>query len=182
MLYTGSGNIPNHIYCWVDSSFVRKETKPHTFEPCIWFAIHSKPGHAWGCHIMLECGAVYRGIPPHALAFKTDGLEKNWSLHDSQIWDCYGDQFSVISYNYLHIQRAETRINKLFGRYLFTVIPMYDGYTQHPSQSKEFMFIQLDNGRLTILPTNELRFHDISYTEGDWPKDIKLNNNIWRVE
>ena len=182
MLYTGSGNIPNHIYCWVDSSFIRKEAKPYTFEPCIWFALHSKPGRSWGCHVMLECGAVYRGLPPHALAFKTDGLEKDWSLHDTQIWDCYGDQFSIISYNYLHSQRAETRINNLFGRYLFTVIPMCDGYTQDPSQSKEFMFIQLDNGRLTILPTNELRFHDKSYTEGDWPKDIKLNNSIWRVE
>jgi hypothetical protein len=130
---------------------------------------------------MLECGAVYRGLPPHALAFGVNP-EKNWSLHDTQIWDCYGDQFSVVTYNYLHSQRAETRINNLFGRYLFTVIPMYDGYTQDPSQSKEFMFIQLDNGRLTILPTNEVRFHDKSYTEGDWPKDIKLNNSVWRVE
>jgi hypothetical protein len=130
---------------------------------------------------MLECGAVYRGVPPHALSFGANP-EQKWSLHDTQIWDCYGDQFSVVTYNYLHSQRAETRINNLFGRYLFTVIPMYDGYTQDPSQSKEFMFIQLDNGRLTILPTNEVRFHDKSYTEGDWPKNIKLNNSVWRVE
>ncbi len=54
--------------------------------------------------------------------------------------------------------------------------------TFYPSQSKEFMFIQLDNGRLTIMPTNELRFHDKSYTEGDWPKDLKLNDSTWRVE
>jgi hypothetical protein len=59
---------------------------------------------------------------------------------------------------------------------------MNDGYTQDPSQSKEFMFIQLDNGRLCIMPTNELRFHDKSYTEGDWPTNIKLNTNVWRVE
>jgi hypothetical protein len=181
MLYTGSGNIPHHIYCWVDSSFIRKNAKPFTYERCIWFALHAKAGHSWGCHIMLECGAVYRGVPPHALAFH-EAPEKEWRLYDTQIWDCYGDQFSVVTYNYLYSQRAEIRSNGLFGRYLFTVIPMYDGFTQDPSQSKEFMFIQLDNGRLTIMPTNELRFHDKSYTEGDWPKDLKLNNSTWRVE
>jgi hypothetical protein len=181
MLYTGSGNLPHHIYCWVDSSFIRKDAKPNTYEPCIWFALHAKAGHSWGCHVMLECGAVWRGVPPHALAFTPDP-EKNWHLKDTQIWDCYGDQFSVLIYSYLHSQQAEIRRSGLFGQYLFTVIPMYDGYSQHPSQSKEFMFIQLDNGRLTIMPTNELRFHDKSYTEGDWPKDLKLNTSTWRVE
>jgi hypothetical protein len=44
------------------------------------------------------------------------------------------------------------------------------------------MFIELDNGRLTIMPTNELRFHDKSYTEGDWPTDIKLSDTVYRVE
>ena len=181
MLYTGSGNLPHHIYCWVDSSFIRKDVKPNTYEPCVWFALHAKAGHSWGCHVMLECGAVWRGVPPHALAFSPNP-EKTWHLEDTQIWDCYGDQFSVLIYSYLHSQQAEIRRNGLFGRYLFTVVPMNDGYSQHPSQSKEFMFIELDNGRLTIMPTNELRFHDKSYTEGDWPKDIKLNTNTWRVE
>lgn len=181
MLYTGSGNIPHHIYCWVESYFIRKDVKPNVFEPCIWFGLHSKPGHAWGCHVMLECGAIYRGVPPHALAFNTIP-DQNWKLYDSQIWDCYGDQFSVIKYDYLCNQRIEIKHNNLLGRYLFTAIPMNDSYTEHPSQSKEFMFIQLDNGRLAIMPTNEMRVHDKSYTEGDWPINMKLNTNTWRVE
>jgi len=181
MLYTGSGNIPHHIYCYVDSSFIRKNAKPNTFESCIWFALHAKAGHSWGCHVMLECGAVYRGVPPHAIAF-SENPEPEWSLLDCQIWDCYGDQFSVVKYDYLNGQRAEVKNGNHMGRYLFTVVPMYDGFTQDPSQSKEFMFLQLDNGRLSIMPTNEMRFHDKSYTEGDWPKDLKLNTSIWRVE
>jgi hypothetical protein len=130
---------------------------------------------------MLECGAVWRGVPPHALAFSAEP-KPIWSLEDSQVWDCYGDQFSVIKYDYLNSQTAEIRKTKEFGMYLFTAIPMNDGYTMHPSQSKEFMFIELDNGRLCIMPTNELRFHDKSYTEGDWPTNIKLNTTSWRVE
>jgi hypothetical protein len=130
---------------------------------------------------MLECGAVWRSVPPHALAFSADP-ERSWSLSDSQIWDCYGDQFSVINYTYLSSQTAEIRRSGEFGMYLFTAIPMNDGFTMEPSQSKEFMFIELDNGRLCIMPTNELRFHDKSYTEGDWPTNIKLNTTSWRVE
>jgi len=179
MLYTGSGSIAQHVYCWVDSSFVRKDA--YGFEPCIWFGLHSKPGHAWGCHVMLECGAVYRGVPPHALAF-TEDPERMWNLIDSQIWDCYGSQFSVVCYDYLRDQQIELKTSKLLGMYLFTVVPMNDGYSAHPSQSKEFMFVQLDNGRLAIMPTNELRFHDKSYTEGDWPTNIKLNVDVWRAE
>jgi hypothetical protein len=130
---------------------------------------------------MLECGAVWRSVPPHALAFSTDPTPE-WALQDTQVWDCYGDQFSVVCYDYLNTQRAEIRRSGEFGRYLFTAIPMNDGYTMHPSQSKEFMFIELDNGRLCIMPTNELRFHDKSFTEGDWPTNIKLNTKSWRVE
>lgn len=181
MLYTGSGNLPNHIYCWVESYFVRKNTKPGTFEPCIWFALRAKAEQSWMCHVMLECGAVYRDLPPHALAFH-EAAEKNWDLKDTALWDCYSDQFSIIRYDYLNARRVEIRRTGLQGRYLFTAIPMYDSYTTEPSQSKEFMFVQLDNGRLTIMPTNELRFFDKSWTEGDWPKDIKLNSNVWRVE
>lgn len=181
MLFTGSGNIPHHIYCWVDSSFVRKNSKPNTYEQCIWFAIHAKAGYSWGCHVLLECGAVYRGLPPHALAFSKNP-ERKWALSDTQLWDCYGDQFSVIVYDLLDGQRVEIRSSGLFGHYLFTVVPMYDGFTKEVSQAKEFAFIQLDNGRLTIMPTNEFRFHDKSYTEGDWPIDIKLNTSKWRIE
>ena len=130
---------------------------------------------------MLECGAVYRGVPPHALAF-SENPERTWNLIDSQMWDCYGDQFSVICYNYLNTQQTEIRSSGLFGMYLFTAVPMNDAYSLHPSQSKEFMFIQLNNDRLSIMPTNGLRFHDKSYTEGDWPTNIKLNTDVWRVE
>jgi hypothetical protein len=70
----------------------------------------------------------------------------------------------------------------LFGRYLFTAVPVDDAFTANPEQSKEFSFIELDNGRLTVLPTNMFRIHDKSFTEGAWPKDLKVSNKIWRVE
>lgn len=179
MIYSGAGNLPHHKYCFVESGFIRKGATG--IEPCVWFAIHSHPGRAWGCHVMLENGAVYRGVPPHAMVFDEAPLV-NWGLQDAQIWDCYGTQFSIVCYDYLAgLQTVDHRGRS--GRYLFTVVPLNDGYTEAPDQSKEFMFIEGDNGRLSILPTNKLLFRDSSFTkETEWPTDLKLTNQIWRVE
>lgn len=177
MVYSGSGDLPKHIYCWVDSSFIRKEASG--FEPCVWFAIHSAPGRAWGCHVMLECGAIYRGLPPHSLAFQTEPAA--FVLAESQMWDCYGDQFSTIEYKFLSGLRVSTPYGE--GRYLFTAVPLNDGYTNAPAQAKEFMFCELSVGRLCILPTNKLLFKDKSFcTSNTWPKDIRLSDTVWRVE
>lgn len=177
MVYSGSGDLPKHIYCWVDSSFIRKEASG--FEPCVWFAIHSAPGRAWGCHVMLECGAIYRGLPPHSLAFQPEPAA--FVLAESQMWDCYGDQFSTIEYKFLSGLRVSTPYGE--GRYLFTAVPLNDGYTNAPAQAKEFMFCELSVGRLCILPTNKLLFKDKSFcTSNTWPKDIRLSDTVWRVE
>lgn len=177
MIYSGSGNIPRHIYCYVDSSFVRKQTRG--FEPCVWFGLQSYPGRAWGCHVMLECGAVYRGLPPHALSFSDK--PKEWTIKQSQVWNCYGTKFSVVEYDFLSGLKVQTNKNEQ-GKYLFTAVPLFDGYTSEPTQSKEFMFCQLDNDRLCVLPTNMLLFEDKSFTVNSWPTDLKLSNNIWSVE
>lgn len=178
MIHSGSGDIPRHLYCWVDSSHVRKNAVG--YEPCVWFGLHSFPGRAWGCHVMLECGAVYRGLPPHALAFRPDP-EEPWRIDCAEVWDCYGTQFSTIEYSFLAGLRVATRTHG-GGRYLFTAIPLGDGYTAEPSQSKEFKFCQLDNGRLAILPTNMVLFDDPSFTRPAWPDDMRLTDKVWRAE
>lgn len=178
MLYTGSGDIPKHLYCYVDSTFIRKDKGG--FEPCIWFGVRSCPGQAWGLHVVLECGAIYRNLPPHSLAFRPDPVEP-YTLQQAQMWDCYGEQFAVVEYRYLSGLKCELTNNQM-GRYLFTIVPMNDAFTHEPEQSKEFSFIQLESGRLTIQPTNRFRVHDKSFTEGEWPRDLKVSTQQWRVE
>jgi len=178
MIYAGSGDLPKHLYCWVDRSFIKKDGKG--FEPCVWFAIQSAPARAWGCHVLLECGAVYRGLPPHALAFSSSPA--HWTLQDAQVWDCYGVQFSTLEYSFLSGLPIETLKGRHSGRYLFTAVPLNDGYTNSPSQAKEFMFCELDNGRVVILPTNMLIFKDKSFCENEWPTDLKVSDTVWRSE
>ena len=174
---TASASLPHHQYVWVDQSFIREGGTG--YEEAVWFALHSHPNRAWGCTVMLECGAVFRNLPPHALAFSAE--PDDWTLPQAQMWDCYGTQFSLLRYTFLTGLQARSTAGILCD-YLFTAVPIGDGYSEHPSQSKEFMFMRTKGERLLILPTNKLRFIDKSFTvEGERPR-LKLSDTVWSCE
>lgn len=176
-----SKSLPVHQYLFVDRSFIRKNGVG--YEPAVWFAVNSQPSRAWGCHVMLECGAIYRGLPAHALHFYQGDDE--WTIEQSQLWDCYGSEFQLIEYDYLRELKCRVLVQKeeYSGTYLFTAVPLNDPYTRDPSQSKEFMFIQTDQGRLTIQPTNRVMFVDKSFTVNQgWPCDLKTSDLVWSCE
>ena len=175
-----SRNLPHHLYVYVDSGFFRGGKQ--RFEPAVWFAIRAEPDRAWGCHVMLECGAVYRSLPPHALAFSaTPRLD--WTLKQSQAWDCYGTQFDTICYTYLSGLNARYDGTEDKATCLFTACPHSDGFSRSPSQSKEFMFMQTTGDRLLIRPTNMVLFEERSFTrDTGWPTDIRTATTVWECE
>lgn len=175
------GSLPKHQYIYVDSKFIYEE--PCGFVPAVWFGLCSHPSRMWGLNVMLECGAVYRALPPHAVAFSEN--PPDWQAHESQLWDCYGYDWSAEEYTYLRGLEADARIcgQNYRGTYLFTVAPMNDGFSEAPEQSKEFMFVALDNGRLTIQPTNRVRFRDASFTIDNAPMPkLKLSTLTYHCE
>jgi len=181
-LCTGSGSLLQHIYCFVQSSFVRSG-EPSGFEPAVWFGLRSFAGRAWGCHVLLENGAVVRDLPLHALAQHADA--EPWSLEHAQHWDCYGDQFSLVRYTYLSGLEARVRCarDEQLGEYLFTACPLGDGFSAEPEQSKEFKFFALRNGRYAAQPTNRVLFIERSFTEqAAWPTDIQRQRDVWSCE
>lgn len=171
-------SLPFHKYVWVDSSFIRKNA--FGFEPAVWFGLVSQYGRAWGLNVLLECGAIYRSLPPHAIAFN-EKPEANWTIKDAQLWDCYADQFQLHEYTYLREMRVRTKDHQ--GVYLFTAAFINDAFTRTPEQAKEFSFIALDNGRLTIQPTNRTLFEDLSFTVNKGvPTDLITQTNEWSCE
>ena len=172
-------SLPEHLYVWVDSAFVRRDRRG--FEPAVWFALRAEPGRAWGCHIMLECGAVFRDLPPHALAFSPDPAP--WELSDAQIWNCYGRTFDLIAYDYLSDLTACYDFGEASARYLFTACPWGDAFSRTPEQSEEFMFMRTHGERLLIRPTNHLLFTERSFTAPlGWPVDIATSQKVWNCE
>lgn len=183
-MFTLIGQTPRHLYVFVDSAFTHKE--PKGFVPAVWFGLVSYPGRVWGCTVMFESGAVYRNLPPQAIAFREDP-ENPWHAQDAQAWDCYGLGFSAIEYVYLSGLRVSAKVSGVTfnGEYLFTVAPVGDGFSASPDQAKEFMFIALDNGRLTIQPTNHVVFEERSFTTNEameFPKGLKRQTEVWSCE
>jgi len=176
------GSIPKHQYIWVDSNFTHKN--PAGFVRAVWFGLISFPSRAWGLNVMFENGAVYRSLPPHAVSFSENPKQKIWKADDSQLWDCYGYDWTAVEYTYLKGLSCSCKIKDNFidGSYLFTVAPIGDGFSNAPEQSKEFKFIELDNGRLTIQPTNKVLFKDSSFTDKNISTSLKLQTEYYSCE
>lgn len=179
MIYTHSGNLPYHMDILADAAFFSTESG---FVPVRWFGLSARYGKMWGCHLMLECGAVYRNVPPHALAFNDKPMTP-WHEHDAQMWDCFGAQFTTLVYGTLEGLDCVTSDDDA-GMYLFTAVSLFDGFSRDPRQSKEFMFIKLDNGRLSIRSTDHVLFKDKSFTDDNatWPDNLKRQTEEWSCE
>jgi hypothetical protein len=172
MIWSGSGALPRHLYVHVEGRFMGLAEK--SWFAAVWFGLQSYPGRMWGCHCMLECGAVYRNLPPHAIAFKPDAPE--WHEEDAQRWDCYGYDFSTLIYPYLDGLDvwAKIRDREIPASYLFTAVPIGDAFSAEPEQSKEFMFLRTFDDRLTVQPTNRCRFIEKSFTEQLYRADAAI--------
>lgn len=179
-LCTGSGSLPTHQYCYVEPNAIGD----HDWLPVAWFGLASYPGRTWGCHVMLECGAIYRNVPLHQLA--TRPTDTQWGPSQGQTWDCYGYEFSVLEYSFLRGRKALTRLrdgSEHNGMYGCTIVPIGDPWSAHPDQGKEFTLIALDNGRYTAQPTDRTLFEDKSFTRKiQWPTWLKRQTQTWSAE
>lgn len=181
MIYSKIGVIPVHQYVYIDSRYTHK--KPCGFVEAMWTGITSIPGRVWGINVILrQGGAMYRNIPPHAVSFSKKAV--GWNIQQAQLWDCYSYDFTVIANPHLRGLRVGAKIgpNIYSGEYLFNVTHLNDGWSDTPEQDKEFYFLKLDNGRLTIQPTNRIRFADSSFIESDKMPDLKLSEKIYSCE
>jgi len=181
-LYTHSGPLPAHRYVWVEPNACGS----HDWLRGVWFGVTSFPGRAFGCHIMLESGAVYRNVPLHRLATRKDALSE-WSAADAQTWDAYGYQFSVLEYPFLQAMDGRVRLQNATehsGTYLFTMVPIGDGFSASPEQSKEFYFFELQCGRFTAQPTNHVLMQDRSFCDknAEWPTFLRRQTEWFSAE
>jgi hypothetical protein len=181
MNYTKIGALATHRYICVDSQYTHEE--PCGLVEAMWVGLTSIPGRAWGINVILrDGGALYRNIPPHAVAFILDP-DDDWSISDAQLWDCYSYHFSILQNPIMRGMEVTVKVEDLilYGEYLFSVTHLHDGWSDAPEQDKEFIFVKLNNGRLTIQPTNRVRFIDHSFTTEELPK-LKLQETVYSCE
>lgn len=180
MIYSHAGSLPEHQYVWIEPNAIGQ----HDWLQGVWFGLTCYPGRAFGCHVLLECGAVYRNVPLHQVASRNSA--QPWAPAQAQTWDAYGYQFSMIEYPYLSSMNGRVRLrdkSEHRGHYLFTLVPIGDPFSAAPTQSKEFYFMQLECGRYTAQPTNHVLLEDRSFTTTiEWPRFLRRQNDWHSAE
>lgn len=183
MRFTHIGELPRHLYMYVDRRLTHREGAG--FAPAVWFGVTAIPGRMWGCTVLLESGAVYRSLPPHALAWRPDP-DGDWTPAQAQRWDCYGEAFTALEYRYLAGLRVRVRVGEAeaLGHYLLTLAPFGDGFSAAPEQAKEFKVIALDSGWLTIQPTDQVVFEEASFTGPvtGFPHGLRRSTTVYTCE
>ena len=179
-------DLPQHQYIEVDRRYLSRG-QHEGWEEAVWFAVSAVPHRAWGCTVMLKCGALYRGLPLHAIVHDPIGKVIEWTLPEAQRWDCFGYDFVTHRHGYLRELDCSAWIAPsrkwLPGAYLFTADFYDDSYSLEPSQTKSSHFIALGNGRLAVLPGNNLLWEEASFTRGagkpDW---LRVQHQSWHAE
>ena len=179
MTHTRFAPIPHHIYGFVDETFISDGTG---WEPCAWFGLHAHAGRAFTISVHLKSGAVYRHLPLHAFAFEP--TPEPWKLEQAQLWDCFGDEFSVGEFDYLQSLLAKAYIGGKWieAEYLFTLEFIGDGWSEAPDQTKASHFLRVGN-RLSVQAGNRILFKDPSFNGPEWNKpSLKLASRWWEAE
>jgi len=166
-----NANLPFHFYVNVNNEFLGPQM-PRGSTKGIWHAVYSKEYQTLLCHVFLESGAHWSGLPLHAMSTKED-----WSLTGEQLmpWTSMGDHIETFYAKYM--EGLECEVFNPFtmnGRHTGLIVDWEDGYSRYPSEHKPLNLVELRNGQFALLPNNFLLFKDKHFTESLAKENLKF--------
>jgi hypothetical protein len=179
-------DLPRHRYCYVIEAAVHRKGSEEKTIPCVWWGMSATPGRMFGCHILLESGAMVVDVPLHALRHQPDATQR-WLPEQAQRWDCYGWSVEAHEPAYLSDLRCRvlTEDHKHVagtGEVWFYLDHVSDGYSLDPAQHKHHWMVALTDGCFTCVPQDMVLVQESSFTrDGDIPP-IKRQSRIWSCE
>jgi hypothetical protein len=108
--------------------------------------------------------------------------------HYKQLWDCFSENVSVITYDYLYEKRCQVLLKdktKIWATYLFTVDWYRNGYSDEPTDYKCGHILVADDGYLMCQPNNRIFWRDSNWVTKDFPieiSSIKVDDELISVE
>jgi hypothetical protein len=138
------------------------------------FGIQSCSGKILTFHIMTDDGMVRSRVPISEIYTKPpkDDIPFNFK----QLWDCFSENVSVITYDFLSNHRAQLVLRdgkKVWGNYMFTVDWFNNPYSDEPSDYKCGHVFNADDGYLLCMPNNRLFWKDSNWVTKKLPIDLK---------
>lgn len=179
-------NIDN-IKCLIRlSHFTKREEDHNEFHNAYLFAIQSVCGKILTFHVMTDYGMLRSRVPIDQIFLKipTDDVP----AHFKQLWDCFSENVSVITYDYLYEKRCQVVLrdgSKVWATYLFTVDWYKNSYSDEPSDYKCGHILVADDGYLLCQPNNRIYWKDSNWVTKQFPiapRDIKVDTELMSVE
>ena len=170
---------------WVRRSFLIQKESLETEEGW-WCAMRAMPHKALECTVLLGSGALYSGLPLHALLASEDG--KPLTLEQSQFWANLCASIGVSEVSLLRRMGALVKLRWDEGyirpaTYRFTVD--YDSLgslADTPSEHKFAHVMKLDSGAFVALPNNRILWRDPALCSEAFPGDYCVNEQEWLID
>jgi hypothetical protein len=179
-------DLPRHRYCYVIEAAVIHGGSQEKTLPCVWWGMSATPGRMFGCHILLEAGAMVVDLPLHALRHQADATHR-WRPWEAQRWDGYGWHLETYEPAYLsdlrcRVLSADHKAVEHVGDLWFALDHVKDGYSLEPGQHKIHWIVALSSGVFTCVPQDMVLVTETSFTSPQSIPRIKRQSRIWSCE
>lgn len=147
--------------------------------------VRSLQNQAMQFQVLLETGALFTGLPAHAICFEEDAPERK--LIDCQMWDSISSNIEVIQLETLLYMPCNLKLDSgetIKGEYLFTIDHVGSkDLSRDPSEWKMFHAIKSEEGNFHLYPQYRLQFLDNALCPDSNKKlpKYQYNETIWRL-
>lgn len=175
-----NANIDN-LKCLVRlSHFTKNPEDSNTYHKAYAFAVQSVAGKILTFHIMTDYGMLRSRVPISEIFLER---ESNGDIPADfkQLWDCFSENVSVITYDYLYEKRCQVVLKDkklIWATYLFTVDWYRNGYSDEPSDYKCGHILVADEGYLLCQPNNRIFWKDSNWVTKTFPEDLKATIKV----
>jgi hypothetical protein len=146
------------MYVNVKNEFLGPDM-PEGVTRALWHGVYGRPYQILLCHVMLESGAHWSGLPIHAISTTSQFHSDH---QDTMPWKCMGEDIDVVSMDYLEGLQVKTSVGD--GRHTGIIIDWKDGYSRYQQENKPLSLIALDSGPYTLRPNNYCIYKDMHFT------------------
>ena len=134
--------------------------------------------------VLLETGALFTGLPAHAICF--DKEAPALTLEACQMWNNISNEIDVFTIDLLRNMDCTIKVNGhddiLSGYYLFSIDYVgLDTLAATPDEWKQFHAIRTYCGNFILYPQYRIRFMDKSLIKNVELPQYHVNNKHWIV-
>jgi hypothetical protein len=157
-----NASLPFHFYVNVHNSFLGP-TMPTGTTRAIWHGIYCREYQTLSCHVLLESGAHWSGLPLHALSAKQD-----FSLGRDALmpWCAMGEDMEAVHMPFLEgLEAIVMGPVSGSGRHTGIVVDWGDGYSRYPEEHKPLNLIGMGTGQFALLPNNYVVYNEKHFVD-----------------